>query len=630
MNKLELMIKSASQKYYTDGSSDISDEEFDVLLEKLRDEDPNSSLLKTGHGYDVTKDSTPGEKIAHKYGEAGSLDKCRSWKELSTDIRNNPVCLSLKLDGISVVLYYKDNVLVRALTRGDGKVGIDITDKVIKIWPRYIQDDTISFTGAIRGEILMSYENFNSYKTSHPEMKNPRNTTAGIINSKTSDGVEYLTIIVYTVVGYEGDDNLFSEYYLMNKQLRKWFGDSNVVKFSSPTLLSEDNIDTMMNELKVRWYGTYPADGIVITDSTLTRNGNEIVYRANAYKFSSEIKQSTVKEVEWNMSKTRYAVPKVHIEPIELAGTTVEWCTGYNAQYILDNKIGPGSVVTVEKRGEIIPNIQEILLPSSEFSMISKCPDCGCNLKWSGVNLVCPNSECVNAKEKDLLIWFNKLVPTDGLGDMLILKFLQELELDDISIESVMKFDHKLAEDMNSVQWNLFAKTFNQLVFGPKSFKLVSALEAINVPRLGSINAIKLSMLPDMVSKLVEYSRNDSDIDEGFWFELETKFGAANTASCRSNLNKFSRLATISDRIIWTSENVQKKGKVAITGKLSVKRSDFEKELRSKGYEVGDVSANTNFLITDDPTSNSSKNIKADKLGITKLTEAEFRNQYLN
>ena len=627
MNTIEQKISDASQKYYTNGTSDLSDDEFDAMLEELRSSNPSSPLLNlVGHGYDVKFDSTPGNKYPHRYGIAGSLTKCRNWKELDYFLTIDDVCCSLKLDGLSVVLYYYEGSLYRALTRGDGNIGIDITSKVLKIFPGSVNAD---FTGSIRGELLMTYDNFDDYRKLYPNMKNPRNTTAGIINSKSLDGIEYVSLIVYTIVGSENIS--FDTYHNMHNQLIDWFGQDNVVPCTDPFSLSESTFISKMNDLKDEWYDKdYPADGIVITSNNINHDTPYLNdYTASAFKFPSELKTSVVKDVQWNMSKTHYAIPKIQIEPITLAGTTVEFCTGYNAQWVKDNNVGPGALVTVEKRGEIIPNIQDVVVECVSPSMIEFCPDCGSKLIWDGVHLKCPDSSCRNAVEQDTIIWITTLVPTDNLGDTLILKFLNELELDELSIENIMNFDHKLAEDMNSVQWNTFAKMFNTLVSGDTKFKLVDAVKALNIPRLGSITALRLSMFSSDVRLLKDCASGRCNLNETFWSLLEAKVGNANTQSIRNNLSKFARLDFIEDRIIWDVISSEPKGKVAITGKLSVKRSDFEKELGAKGWILGDVSKDTRFLITDDPSGNSSKNKKADKLGVLKITEEEFRSKYL-
>lgn len=628
MNLLEEKIKQAAQKYYTDGTSNISDEEFDNLVDELRKEDPSSEILTTGWGYDINADNTPGQKFKHKYGTAGSLEKCRSWNELSKDIKHSYVCCSLKLDGLSVVLYYENNIIVKALTRGNGEIGIDITDKILKIFPSKLNNIQDKFTGAIRGEILMSYKKFNEYKEIHPEMKNPRNTTAGIINSKTGEGVEYLNVVVYTIVGSETCK--FDSYEDMHFRLVEWFGCDNVVPYAPSAKLQENTFLNDMNDLHDSWYGTYPADGIVITKNDIdTLDSYEVVYTAEAFKFRSEIKESTVTSVEWNMSKTGYAVPKIHIKPIELAGTTVRCCTGYNAKYILDNNIGPGTRVTVEKRGEIIPNIQEVV-ESTLPMMISICPDCKSELVWNGVSLQCINRECKNASIQDVLIWLDKLVPIDNLGDSLRMKFLDDLDLDEITVESIMKFSHVLDENTKSAQWNNFAVMFNKLHNNSTKYSLVSALSALNIPRIGALTSMKLALFPEDVKYLMNHSSEYDETSNSFWEKLSKEIGPANAQSCRNNLIKFGRLRFIESNIEWdVNNNVEIKGKVAITGKLSVKRSDFERELKEHGYSVGDISKDTKFLITDDPTSSSSKNIKADKLGIKKVTELEFRQLYM-
>lgn len=629
MTELERKIKEAAQAYYTDGSSDLTDEEFDALIDELREEQPDSELLRTGWGYEVSVDSTPGDKYKHKYGRAGSLDKCRTWKELGKDLQMSEIDISLKLDGISVVLYYANSELLLALTRGDGEVGIDITRKVLKIFPYCLREP--NFTGAIRGEILMSYESFERFKKVHPEAKNPRNSTAGIINGKDTDqDLKYLDIVVYSIVGDDSDS--VNSVEQMRRRLADLCEKESVVPHTDVMLLKEATALDVFQALRNSWYGKYPADGLVLTCNQLSVKDNHAVeYNVKAFKFAAEQKECEVIEVEWNMSKTRYAVPKIHIKPVELSGTTVEYCTAYHAQYVKDNGIGPGAILKIQKRGEIIPNVDEVV-KSAEAQMITHCPDCGKALSWNGVHLQCTNPNCSNAIQQDTLIWLENIAPKGGLGDKLKLKMLDKL-LDakliaDISIESIMECKVNLSSDTESIKQNDFADMWVDLHTG--SVSMVQALRALNIPRIGVMTTFKLAKYEKCIWKLVDFAATGcKTLPSSFLFNLNTVIGQANAKAIEDNLWKFARLKYLKDRISQIELEVESSGKVAITGKLSVKRADFEAELRAKGFTPGDIAKDTKFLITDDPDSSSSKNKKADKWGIVKITEADFRLKYL-
>lgn len=244
---LEDRIKLEAQKYYSDGSNSVTDEEFDEMVEELRRQNPDSELLKTGWGYDVNKDTTPGEKVAHKYGEAGSLEKARTWKEIPNNMKNKSVYVSLKLDGLSVVAYYEHGRLVRALTRGDGIIGIDITNKLGgRCIPNQINTD---FTGAVRGEIIMPYNNFEKFKNEHPEAKNPRNSTVGLIGAKeVSEDLNYLRVYMYTMFASE------SEYPESMAEVVQWVEEN--FDYTAPYVVAqieEDSYYSTLEEIHECW-----------------------------------------------------------------------------------------------------------------------------------------------------------------------------------------------------------------------------------------------------------------------------------------------------------------------------------------------------------------------------------------
>lgn len=629
-SNLEKEIQNQAQKYYTDGSNTVSDFEFDRMVEQLKEENPDSEVLKVGWGYDVNEDTTPGQKVKHKYGLVGSLDKIHSYDELSDDFKSAPILYtSLKLDGLSVVLYYKNGKLYDAVTRGDGTTGISILNKIPYINKKYLEiGNHVDFTGAIRGEILMTYNNFKKFKSVNPEAKNPRNATAGLITRKDNyDDLKYLSIIVYNIVGCENPMYNLRHFRDIITYLESWFGSENVVPHSYIDVDDSESFDYYMEKYNRIWYGNYPADGVVINlyiDYNVSTK--YISYGSIAYKYPSEIKVSRVTGITWEMSKTHYAIPVVNIEPVELAGTTVENASGHNAQNIKDNLIGPGAIIEITKANEIIPHIEKVLTPQLSSGMITSCPDCGHELVWNGVHLECINDNCPNAIWQDTLQWINTLAPLDNFGDLLRKKYLEKY-LNDLSVESVMSGSILKYIDLPTElkQDELFYTFIKKLYYD--TFYLESAIAALNIPRFGDITCRKLAQFPDVVDRIIDCAVSGRDTVE--LLDLNGYIGDANADSIRNNIWKFTRLNLIKDRIKLV-DKVETRGKVAITGKLSVRRSDFENELRKFGYEpVTSVNKETLFLITDNPNSASSKNKQADKFGIVKITEGEFRQKYL-
>ena len=629
---LSAEIKDAAQKYYEDGSSPLTDSEFDAKVDELRELDPDADVLSVGWGYDINADSTPGEKVAHRYGVVGSLDKCHNWKELGSDFQWRSLAASLKLDGISIALYYKKGKLQQALTRGDGSTGIDVTPKILKIEPKLKQLDTDKeFTGAVRGEIVMSFAAFNAYAKIYSEAKNPRNTTAGLINAKeVSDDLKYLSIIVYTVIGDECNRTAFNRVNNMVSWLRAHF--PAVAPYKVLGEMKSTDLQDAMEALKDEWYGTYPADGIVLNQLGTVRDGNNITYIAKAFKFKAESKVTEVIDVEWSLSKTHYLIPRVHVAPVELSGTTVEYCTGFNAQYIRDNSIGSGAKVEITKSGEIIPYILRVVEPSTS-AIPTKCPDCGTMLEWSGVHIQCPNSECSNAQRQDLSIWIESLAPVDGLKDAIKFKFIEELYGSDVTIESLM------ADPPSSTNWGrsghkqLMAQMFTKL-FGwdGNSIQLVDAIKACNIPRFGDVTAAKLAQYPRIVESFLSDNYLETACDSDTCEKLYSYIGVANTEMLYKNTAKLRRLKLIQDRISWKAAKAISGDahKVVITGKLSVPRAQFVKELAEHGFVVKeDIGKNTFALITDNPNGTSAKNKAAITYGIPKLSEAQFREKYL-
>lgn len=636
------LIKECSQLYYSTGTSPLSDAQFDALLEEERKEIPDSPLLGVGHGYDILKDARAKQKFPHKYGIVGSLDKCHNYSELPKQFKQSgPKTASLKLDGLSCVMYYRNGVMYKALTRGqvvDGvSLGIDITEKVAQIAPDYLVIPDKQFTGAVRGEILMSYSNFGTYSKSHPEASNARNSAAGLIGKiGVDEDLEYLDIIVYNIIGHErpegpiniSQDSLTGkdpEISTRNAVELIWllinFDPNNVVPCKSIEF-NEESFMSTMEELKQEWYNKYPADGIVITmPNVIVDENNAVIHSAVAFKFKAESKETTITGIEWNLSKTKYLVPTLLVEPIELSGATVQRCAGCNAKMVEDNGWGIGAKVEMLRSGEVIPYIDRTIEPATP-DIPTTCPVCGAELIRDGVHIKCPNPDCSDIQIQDLLVWCNNIAPIDGLGDTLKIKFFEEFGIK--SIEDIYSQDvivKRLLTREEGAQKSLFCQVIDKLtvICDSPNIPIISALKALNIPRLGDATAELLSHHPEDIKKLMNGEIPDN---------LAYKIGNANAESIIKHADKFKRLNYISRNLIFEDNSSNNSRiKVAITGSLSVPRKQFEQLLNNNGFTLGDITKDTKYLIAD-ASSTSSKYTKALKLNIPIISEAEFRKKY--
>ena len=637
-NALEKRLKDASQAYYTDGTSDMTDSEFDAALNQLKSEKPDSEVVTSvGHGYDVGQN--PGKKVRHWYGVIGSLDKCHNWLEVPSEIRkSSSATISMKLDGISCVCYYRSGEFVQAITRGNGVMGIDITDKIQHIngfVPKLWRKDTV----AIRGEILMTHHAFDMYRSQNPDASNPRNVAAGLVNRKATseDDLKLLQYVCYSVVGMETDDYYESTlyepsevFYYLKKNNFYVAPNRRIEKFCNYRT-DPEQFDALMKNFIVEQSSKclYPYDGVVINSAVkYNKRNQEVYYESTAYKFPAELGASRVIEVEWNMSKTRYMIPRVIIEPISLSGTTVSACSGFNAKYILDHRIGPGAVVELCKSGEIIPDIQKVIVRCDLNTEIlpTVCPECGRPLTWNGVHLECTHPDCSGAALQDLKVWMETIVPTNNFGEALRLKYLERcFGRDNLTIDEVMDRPIEFYKEHvgDSIQDKQFMEFITQLKTSRVS--LATAIEACNVPRIGHETSVKLAWYPDYVQNLCT-----GTLDDAFHDRLAKAIGSANANSAILNHAKFKKIAQLwsQDRIVNESKS-EFKGSVAITGSLSVPRKQFEQELKDAGWSVGSLTKTTKFLITDNPFGSSSKNQQAVKYGVPKISEAEFRKEYM-
>lgn len=603
---LERAIKYYATKYYTTGA-EITDTQFDDLLDRLRSLDPNSSVLEaTGWGYDPTE--VTGDKLCHSVPMNSINCKPRSFNAIPARFKcdSGLTRITPKFDGISMALYYTDGRLTKAITRGNGKVGLDATHKMQQVTGVPIMLP-YEFTGVIRGECIITNEDWMKFKELVPEASNQRNSAAGILNADNSPYISYITFMAYKVLACSTEFRCLLPELGFLKIPTNWVAE--ISKY-----LCESEFKNLYN----KYCQTYPCDGIVLTRQGVRDDSGRISYDEIAYKFDNEVAITTVTGISWNLTRTHRMVPTVLINPVEISGATVSRVTGNNASFIQDHRIGVGATIKIIRSGEVIPKITEVLIPR-EPNLPTECPICHEPLELHGTDLVCTNESCDGSLYNRVHHWISTLAKIDGLGGSLISKFIEDNDIssiDDLYSRELLKYPGTSVAN----------KLIDQMLISLKSpVDPREALCALNIPRLGWTSAEKI-VDADLYSafKMLQDDWYDSD-------KIKSLVGPATYASIIKNRSLIKNLNHIeiiqSDTSTKESTSSESKGEVVITGSLSIKRSEFEKIIKDNGYTPsGSIKKTTKYLITNNPDGSSSKNKKANELGIPKITEDEFMN----
>lgn len=339
---LQELVQQANHAYFNTSHPIISDEYYDILVERLRERGVSIQIgtqVSSGH-----------VKVKLPYF-LPSLNKIKSKNEIKDVKKNESFMITDKLDGISALLC--KNMLY---TRGDGEFGMDISFML-----KYIQGiPKICDNVVVRGELIIPKKLFQ--KKYSCEYANGRNFVSGIVNSCKNRNVHKIKDIHF--VAFE----LVDPWMDFSLQFKKLHQLCFKVVYNIQTH-SLNNLDIILKERKLK--GEYDIDGIVLSeDRVLKRNSNNSnPDYSYAYKQNVDRKNTKVLDVEWNQTKHGYLKPRVLVESINLSGVNIQYVTGFNAKYICDNKIGKGAVITLVRSGEVIPHIVNIVKPASNVSL---------------------------------------------------------------------------------------------------------------------------------------------------------------------------------------------------------------------------------------------------------------------
>ena len=651
MRELEQYLEQCNYQYYVENNPTISDFEFDALLRELQDleakypdeADPNSPTRRVGS--DLTSEF---ESVEHRYAMQSlantySSEELGEWIDrITREVSDVEFVCELKFDGTAISLCYENGVLQRAVTRGDGKRGDDVTNNVRTIGsvPMKLRGEGYPAVFEIRGEIYMPYASFDRLNrereaAGEAPMANPRNAAAGTLKQQSSQVVARrgLDCTLYHIAG----DNLPFATHIENLEAaRTWgFKVSEHMKVCRSRQEIEAFIAYWDTERKNLPFAT---DGIVIKVNSYAQQRTlgstaKAPRWAVAYKFQAERALTRLVSVDFQVGRTGAITPVANLEPVQLAGTVVKRASIHNADQIAALDIRLGDMVYVEKGGEIIPKITEVELSerpadSKPFEYITHCPECGSELvRYEGeAKHFCPNSSECKPQIIGRIVHFvsRKAMDIEGLGGETI----------ELLWENGMLKDIADIYDLNPQQLaalpRLGDKSAANILDGVRASKSVPferVLFALGIRFVGETTAKYIAThfrtLDAISAATVEELSEAEEVGAKIAVAITEYFADEHNRSIVERLKSAGLKFEIEEK--QRSSNALEGKSVVISGKFVGRSRDDMKALVEEhgGRNLAAVSANVDFIVAGE-NMGPAKRQKAEKLGVTILNEEEF------
>jgi len=625
--QLEEIIKYHQEKYYND-EPEISDAEFDEYWDELKVKYPNSELLtKVGEtsweGFKKEKHIMP----MNSQQKASNVEEFEKWNR---NQNQKKYIIEYKCDGISLSLQYSNGSFVRALTRGDGEYGDDISNNVRKMdgFKSKIENSPIGgirfpFTGGIRCEIVMLRKIFDKkYKADN---KNPRNMASGISKRKDGENCKDLTLIYYDAK-YTNNNSFSSEIDKLDF-LKDSFGIKYLVwnKSVNCDKVSELRNDIMNNRNLIE----YDIDGLVIKTIEIDLDDMErsTPNKQIAFKFEAERAHTKLLDVEWSATG-KYYTPVGIVEPVELNGTTVKRASLANISIMKDLDIKIGDIVEITKRGEIIPKIERVYEKSKNGKHIDFPKQCSCGalLKSDDVFLYCPNKNCHLKRIHKLIKWIN-ILDVKFMGTNMIHKLFEKGLVKNISDFYTQDLEY-IIENMENEEGfseRNITKAFGNL-YKASEITLPQFIGGYDLDGVGR-RIIEMILETNDIETLNDF-RKMGKIDLSKIKGLGDRKAEQIFDGLSDNINDMEKtLSTNKIKIIVPQRSSDKlKGKsFCITGKLNHgTRDEYVEQIKDNGGLYKSVSKELTYLINNDTTSESGKNKKAKELNVKIISENEF------
>ena len=664
--ELSSIIENHNYNYYVLANPTISDYDFDMLLNELIALEqqfpelilPDSPTQRVGG--DITKEF---QTVKHRYpmlslSNSYNIEEVKEFisrikKTIEEDVEF--VC-ELKFDGISISLTYENGLFVKAVTRGDGTQGDDVTAnvKTIRTIPLRLKGDYPDFF-EMRGEIIMPHSSFNAINTEREDLglqpfANPRNAAAGTIKLQDSKEVAKRKLDQYCYFMMMDDDKMiFKNHYESLMAAKQWgFNVSNFMAICKNIKDIEDFIDYWDEKRKEL---PFDIDGIVIKVNDFRQREilgftSKSPRWAIAYKFKAEEARTKLLSVDFQVGRHGTITPVANLEPVQLAGTVVKRATLHNADFIEQLDLHYDDIVCVEKGGEIIPKITAVDLSqrkeySEKVTFITKCPECGTSLvKADGETAwYCPNTLGCQPQIKGRIEHFisRKAMNIESLGEGKVEVLLDNnlikdySDLYDLTYDKIFGLEKIIEVDDNIRKVSFKEKTANNIIEAiekSKSVPFARVLFALGIKYVGETTAklIAKSMgsIDNIINATVEELTEIEEVGEKIALSIKDFFADERNIHIISRL-KNAGLQFEQEKKVASGNQVLSGMNIVVSGVFSTMSRDEIKQLIEDlgGKNVSSISKKTTFVLAGEKMG-PEKRKKAESLGIEIKSEDDF------
>lgn len=638
MKELVEKLDQAAKTYYQEDREIMSNQEYDSLYDQLEQLEKETGTVLTNSptvrvGYEAVNELPKEEHPSPML----SLDKTKDREVLRGFIGNHKCLLSWKLDGLTIVLTYENGELVKAVTRGNGIVGEVITNnaRVFKNIPL-----RIPYKGqlVLRGEAIITYSEFERINETigdaDAKYKNPRNLCSGSVRQLNNEITAKRNVRFYAFALVSAQDVDFSN---SREQQFIWLKKQGfeVVEYK---VVTSENLDEAMDYFsKAIVNNDFPSDGLVVTYDDIAYGeslGSTAKFPRNsfAFKWADEMRETRLVDMEWSPSRTGLINPVAIFEPVELEGTTVSRASVHNISIVKELQLGIGDTIKVYKANMIIPQIAENLTRSGNLVIPDKCPVCGREARIRKENdvetLYCMNPDCVAKKIKSFSLFTSRdAMNIDGLSEATLEKFIAMGFIHNFGdIFEIGKYKDQIVEMEGFGQ-----KSFDNLMVSLEKAKkttLAKVIYSLGITGIGLANAkVICKYFDDDIEKIRHADEEEISAIEGIGpviaGSMADYFKSAENNQKLDHL--LSHLHLVHEET--SAEQVFAGKTFVITGSVEhfSNRSEAKEFIEARGGKVtGSVTKKTDYLINNDKTSASSKNKKAQELGIPILSEEDF------